>query len=88
ARTQEGSVPRLRTAVSREQPQIELLEAVPGTHLVPPAGTGLHHIGYYVDDLEAATEALTALDIPLVRGESWTVRPPSHGPTTRWRTAD
>ncbi|MEU9273117.1 VOC family protein [Streptomyces sp. NPDC048251] len=68
AGTQEYSVPPLRMAVSRERPQIELLEAASGTHLVPPAGTGLHHLGYYVDDLTAASEALTALGIPLVRG--------------------
>ncbi|MER7687228.1 VOC family protein [Streptomyces sp. NPDC097610] len=69
AATQEDSVPPLRMAVSREQhPQIELLEAVPDTHLVPPTGTGLHHLGYYVDDLSAASEALAALGVPLVRG--------------------
>ncbi|MDT3442241.1 MULTISPECIES: VOC family protein [unclassified Pseudofrankia] len=63
------TVPPMRIAVSREvSPQIELLEAVPGTHLVAPAGTGLHHLGYYVDDLQAASDALAALGIPFARG--------------------
>ncbi len=60
--------PPLRMAVSREQPQLELLEAAPGTHLEAPAGTGLHHLGYYVDDLKEASAALSVLGIPFVRG--------------------
>ena len=62
------STPPMRMTVSREQPQLELLEAVPGTHLAARAGTGLHHLGYYVDDLAASSKALTALGIPYVCG--------------------
>jgi hypothetical protein len=62
------TTPPMRMAVSRGQPQLELLEAVPGTHLVPPAGTGLHHLGYYVDDLAASSQALAALGIPFTCG--------------------
>lgn len=62
------TTPPMRLAVSLQKPQLELLEAVPGTSLVPPGGTGLHHIGYYVDDLQAASEALAAIGMPLRRG--------------------
>ncbi|HYB81567.1 MAG TPA: VOC family protein [Mycobacterium sp.] len=60
------SMPPMRMTVSREHPQLELLESAPGSHLVAPAGTGLHHLGYYVDDLTASSAALTALGIPLL----------------------
>lgn len=62
------TVPPMRMAVSRETPQLELLEAAPGTHLVPPKGTGLHHLGYYVDDLEGDSKRLSAMGIPFARG--------------------
>ena len=61
------STPPFRMAVSRETPQIELLETQPGTALVPPAGTGLHHVGYYVDDLAAESDRLASLGFPLDR---------------------
>jgi Glyoxalase/Bleomycin resistance protein/Dioxygenase superfamily len=62
------TVPTMRMAVSRGTPQIELLEASPGTHLLPPAGTGLHHLGYYVDDLDGESKQLAASGIPFARG--------------------
>jgi catechol 2,3-dioxygenase-like lactoylglutathione lyase family enzyme len=62
------SVPPLRMAVSRESPQLELVEAQPGTHLVPPGRNALHHLGYYVDDLEGESKRLTAKGIPFARG--------------------
>ena len=62
------STPPMRMAVSREQPQLELLEAVPGTQLAAPAGTSMHHLGYYVDDLAASSRTLAALGMPLACG--------------------
>lgn len=64
------SQPSLRLAVSRERDplQLEFIEAQQGTHLVPPTGTGLHHLGYYVDDLEESSKHLEAVGIPFVRG--------------------
>ena len=60
----EDSRPPLRMAVSREfPPQLELLEAQPDTSIVPPAGTALHHLGFYVDDLPGASARLDALGI-------------------------
>jgi catechol 2,3-dioxygenase-like lactoylglutathione lyase family enzyme len=62
------SLPPLRMAVSREFPNVELMETAPGTDIEPPAGTGLHHLGYYVDDLAGESERLQAMGMPLVRG--------------------
>jgi Glyoxalase/Bleomycin resistance protein/Dioxygenase superfamily len=62
------TIPPLRMAVSREAPQLELMEAMPGTDIVPPAGTGLHHLGYYVDDLEGESDRLQAMGMPFLRG--------------------
>jgi methylmalonyl-CoA/ethylmalonyl-CoA epimerase len=61
----DDSFPTFRMAVSRETtPQLELLEAQPGTSIVPPTGTGLHHVGYYVDDLRGESEHLASLGLP------------------------
>lgn len=56
---------RLRYAYSIEAPHLELVEAVPNT---PWAGTdrSLHHLGYWVDDLPAASAELAASGFPLV----------------------
>jgi Glyoxalase/Bleomycin resistance protein/Dioxygenase superfamily len=62
------AIPPLRMTVSREPPQLELMESMPGTDIVPPAGTGLHHLGYYVDDLEGESQRLQALGMPFLRG--------------------
>jgi catechol 2,3-dioxygenase-like lactoylglutathione lyase family enzyme len=59
--------PQMRMAVSREHPQIELMETMAGTSMIPPAGTGLHHLGYYVDDLAGESERLAGLGLPFVR---------------------
>lgn len=61
-------LPVYRMAVSIESPEIELIETLPGTPFVPPAGTGLHHVGYYVDDLASESERMTSLGLPFVRG--------------------
>lgn len=61
----QDSSPPLRMVVSRELPYLELVEAQPGTPLAAPAGTGLHHLGYYVDDLRGETERLQALGCDL-----------------------
>jgi hypothetical protein len=60
------SQPAMRLTVSREFPNIELFEAQPGTALMPPAGTGLHHIGVYVDDLDAESARLEREGLPLL----------------------
>ena len=41
-------------------PYIELIEAVPGTVWEAGAGSRIHHLGAFVDDLDAEIERLTA----------------------------
>jgi catechol 2,3-dioxygenase-like lactoylglutathione lyase family enzyme len=43
---------------------IEVWQAVPGTPLDVPEGGGVHHIGYWVDDLAAEAKRLGALGYP------------------------
>lgn len=46
-------------------PLVEVIKAVPGTHWQAVTGSGLHHLGYWVDDIEAESAALSAAGIPL-----------------------
>lgn len=56
---------RLRYSYSIEAPHLELVQAVPNT---PWAATdrALHHLGYWVDDLPAASAELAASGLPLI----------------------
>jgi hypothetical protein len=47
----------LRIAYSPQRPALELIEAVPGTPWSPDR-VGLHHLGFFVDDLPAEGERL------------------------------
>jgi hypothetical protein len=70
-RTADGRdiVPNIRRAYSLQAPRIELVRAMEGTIWWPDSGSALHHLGYFVDDLVAASEALEGLGIPAaVRG--------------------
>lgn len=40
---------------------VELWEAVPGTPLAAPPGGGVHHIGYWIDDMAEENSRLSAL---------------------------
>jgi hypothetical protein len=46
-------------------PAIEIFEARPGTPLAAPAGTALHHLGFWVDDLVGECERLGSQGWPL-----------------------
>ena len=46
-------------------PLLEVIKAVPGTHWQPVVGSGLHHLGYWVDDIDGESAALTAAGMPL-----------------------
>ena len=46
-------------------PLIEVIRAVPGTHWLPVAGSGLHHLGYWSDDIDGDSAALAAAGLPL-----------------------
>ena len=43
---------------------VEVWQAIPGTPLDVPEGGGVHHIGYWVDDLAAEAKRLGALGYP------------------------
>jgi len=43
---------------------VEVRQAIPGTPLDMPQAGGLHHIGYWVDDLATEAERLHALGYP------------------------
>jgi hypothetical protein len=40
-----------RFAYSADTPRIEVIQAVPGTVWVPAPGSGIHHVGYWSDDV-------------------------------------
>lgn len=46
-------------------PLIEVIKSVPGTPWQSVAGSGLHHLGYWVDDIDAESAALTAAGLPM-----------------------
>lgn len=43
----------LRCAYSRSSPRLEIVGRIPGTLWEPAAGSGIHHIGYWSDDVAA-----------------------------------
>jgi hypothetical protein len=46
-------------------PQVEIIREVPGTIYTPEPGSGIHHLGYWADDVTAASAALEAAGAPL-----------------------
>ena len=51
---------------SQQEPCIELVKTLPGTFWVPTEGRPLHHLGYWVDDLPAASADLEARGCPKI----------------------
>jgi hypothetical protein len=52
-------------ALSKEGPHhLELVQSVPGTLYTPTADPRGHHLGYWVDDVRAASAALAAQGLP------------------------
>jgi catechol 2,3-dioxygenase-like lactoylglutathione lyase family enzyme len=49
---------------SVDEPRLELVRAVPGT-LWTPADSGIHHLGYWSDDVDADVAALVAAGLTL-----------------------
>jgi hypothetical protein len=43
----------LRVVYSRSEPRVEIIQAVPGTVWEPVSGSGIHHLGYWSDDVAA-----------------------------------
>ena len=50
----------LRFVYSRTEPRVEVIRTAPGSLWEPAAGSGIHHLGYWSDDLTADSEALAA----------------------------
>ena len=48
----------LRFAYSMTSPRLEIIQAVPGTLWEPAAGSGIHHLGYWSDDVAVDSAAL------------------------------
>ena len=50
----------LRCAFSLTEPRLEIVRQVPGTFWEPAADGGIHHIGYWSDDVAADSAALVS----------------------------
>ena len=50
----------LTFAYSRTTPRIEVIQSIPGTLWVPAPESGLHHLGYWSDDVAADADRLTS----------------------------
>lgn len=50
----------LRFTYSRTTPRLEVIRTVPGTPWTPAAGSGVHHLGYWSDDVAADSARLSA----------------------------
>ena len=54
----------MRIAYSVDEPRLELVQTIPGTIWVPPEA-GVHHLGYWSDDVEADVARLVAHGLSL-----------------------
>jgi hypothetical protein len=48
----------MRLVYSRSTPRLEVIRSVAGTVWMPTAGSGIHHLGYWSDDVPADAEQL------------------------------
>ena len=56
-----GTTVEFRFRYSRSSPRLEVIEHRPGTLWIPaggPGGSGIHHLGYWSDDVAADSAAL------------------------------
>jgi hypothetical protein len=67
----------MRIAYSASEPRLELVQAIPGTIWVP-TGAGVHHLGYWSDDVDADLEALCQ------RGCALEAKAPSADGSSMW----
>jgi hypothetical protein len=47
-----------RFTYSVNAPRLEVIQAIPGTLWMPAAGSGIHHVGYWSDDIARDSAAL------------------------------
>jgi hypothetical protein len=76
-----------RFRYSRSTPRLEVIQQQPGTLWVPARGSGIHHLGYWSDDvaadsaaLEGAGYAFEAAGTGPDGGRTWAYYRPSDGP--------
>jgi hypothetical protein len=50
----------LRFVYSKTEPRVELIQSVPGSPWVPAADSGIHHAGFWSDDMVVDAQALVA----------------------------
>ena len=50
----------LRFVYSKTEPRVELIRAMPGTPWVPATDSGIHHAGYWSDDMAGDGRSLDA----------------------------
>jgi hypothetical protein len=62
----------LRFTYSVTEPRVEVIQSIPGTLWVPAPTSGVHHIGYWSDDVAADGASLLARGYPV---EATGVRP-------------
>ena len=55
---------RMHITYSMDEPRLEIIEAVPGT-LWEPADSGLHHLGFWSDDVDRDVTQLLAAGMAL-----------------------
>ena len=48
----------LTFAYSKDTPRVEVIQSIPGTLWIPAAESGLHHLGYWSDDVAADAHRL------------------------------
>ncbi|GAA3384963.1 VOC family protein [Cryptosporangium minutisporangium] len=79
--------PELRFAYSRTVPRLEVIRSVPGHPIWQPSTSGIHHLGYWSDDVAADSAALVArgyaLEVTGARPDGtpyWAYHRPAHGP--------
>ena len=54
-----------RFRYSCQAPRLEVIQAQPGTLWTPAVGSGIHHVGYWSDDILADGAALESAGYPL-----------------------
>lgn len=57
----------MRLALCGSNPQVELIESLEGHSLYSGCQLGLHHVGWFIDDLASATATLDRVGCPAVQ---------------------
>ena len=55
----------LQAWYSTSEPRLEIVQSVPGTVWTPAEGSGVHHLGYWVDDVAAGSAELERRGYPV-----------------------